>query len=67
MQIDINFQSLAQNVKYKTISNFLRKKKRQFSLLAQRGTAHDGATRVDAAHAWGSPRALTHLHKSPST
>ena len=55
MLIDINFQSLAQNVKYKTISNSLRKRKTN-----SHSTSHHRVARADVGHHETAHNGATH-------
>ena len=67
MRIDINFQTSAQKLKYKAISNSLRKRKNEFHPWPTTARPRADAAQHEAAHNGEARARATHMQKRPST
>ena len=65
MRIDINFQSLAKKLKYKVISNSLRKRKKRIPPAAHHCVARADTTQHEAAHNGEALARVTLMQKCP--
>ena len=65
MRIDINFQSLAHKLKYKAISNSLRKIKMNSHSVAHHRVARVDAAHHEAAHNQATPTRAANFAKMP--